>query len=528
MDIKRILHLAVILGLALQIRLSMAQPYQPNWESLDARPTPEWFTDAKFGVFICWGLYSVPAWSPPGKYSEWYQYWLQQKSFNGQVHDFHTKTYGEDFEFKDFAPMFKAELWDPNAWADLLAKAGAKYMVFTTKHHSGYTMWPSAEAENTYGINYNPVKVGPKRDIVGELCTAVRAKDIKAGLYYSLYEWYHPLWKTDKARFVSEHMFPQFKDLVTRYEPDIIWSDGEWSMPWEGWRSPELLAWLFNNASNEKDLVINDRWGKGVRHNHGSFYTTEYGSGMDDDSHPWEENRGMGHSYGYNRAENLAHYRTAQELILMLADVVSRGGNLCLDIGPRADGTIPVIMQERLLQIGAWLEMNGEAIYGTRMWTNSCQWTGGKVPELKRGEYMSKFDILEQTLTPPPGQARKEVLFTSKQDTVYAITPKWPEKTLVLNDITPSNDTKVTLLETGQVLPWKHKEGHLEIKVPDFDPHKITTRQAYVFRVSHVANQKTLATPRTVKEVEQWWSTGKTLPVEINKTYPDRKLTRRL
>jgi len=515
----------VILSLLLPLQLWAAQPpYEATWESLDARPTPQWFSDAKFGVFICWGLYSVPAWTPPGRYAEWYQYWLQQKSFDGQVHDFHVKTYGEDFAFKDFAPQFKAELWDPNAWADLLAEAGAKYIVFTTKHHSGYTMWPSQEAEQTYGINYNPVKVGPKRDIVGELSAAVRRKQIRVGLYYSLYEWYHPLWQADKDRFVSEHMFPQFKDLVTRYQPDLIWADGEWSMGAEQWRSPELLAWLFNNAPNEQDLVINDRWGKGARHKHGGFYTTEYGSGMDDDAHPWEEDRGMGHSYGYNRAENLADYNTAQELILMLADVVSRGGNLCLDIGPRADGTIPVIMQERLLQIGKWLKTNGAAIYGTRMWDRSCQWSEGQVPEMKRGEYMVKFNILEQTVTPPPGQARKEVLFTCKEDDLFAITPKWPGQRLVLRDVRPSNKTAVTFLETGERLPWQRKGGDLEITMPEFDPERIQGRYAFVFRISQAAKPKAAVVPNTVEEVAQWWQTGRTLPVEINEAYPLREL----
>ncbi len=483
--------------------LCLGAVYQPNWESLDARPTPAWFTEAKFGVFICWGLYSVPAWMPPGQYAEWYQQRLQSKAFKGQVHDFHVKTYGEDFAFKDFAPMFKAELWDPNAWADLLQEAGAKYMVFTTKHHSGYTMWPSKEAEQTYGVNYNPVKVGPQRDIVGELSAAMRRKDIRVGLYYSLYEWYHPLWISDRPRFVAEHMFPQFKDLVTRYRPDLVWSDGEWSMPADQWRSAELMAWLFNQAPNEKDLVINDRWGKGARHKRGSFYTTEYGSGMDDDSHPWEENRGMGHSYGYNRAENLEHYRSNRELILMLADVVSRGGNLCLDIGPRADGTIPVIMQERLKQIGAWLKINGEAIYGTRMWERSCQWSAGTIPSLKRGEYMSKFNILEQTVSPPPGQARKEILFTAKQDTVYAMTPKWPGKTLIIKDIRPSANTEVTLLETGQRLSWKREQGGMHLTLPAFDPDRIKGRTAYAFRISHIIKSDLPRHPKTVEDIEK-------------------------
>jgi alpha-L-fucosidase len=431
-------------------------------------------------------LYSVPAWTPKGKYAEWYQYWLKEKSFEGKVYDFHIRTYGKEFKFKDFAPMFKAELWDPDQWADLIKKAGAKYIVFTTKHHSGYTMWPSRHAEQTYGENYNPAKVGSKRDIVGDLAVAMRRKNIKVGLYYSLYEWYHPLWKSDKKRFVEEHMFPQFKDLVTRYSPDIIWSDGEWEMEWEKWRSPELLAWLFNNAANEKDLVINDRWGKGIRHKHGGFYTTEYGSGMDDDSHPWEENRGMGFSYGYNRAEDLKDYRSAQELILMLIDIVSRGGNLCLDIGPRADGTIPVIMQERLLQIGAWLDTNGQAIYGTRMWKKPCQWSAGNIPKTERKEYISRFNILEQTIAPPEGQAYKEVVFTYKGRNLYAITPKWPGKELILKDIKPGSDTDVIFLETKEKLAWKADNNNLVITIPVFDTNKIKNQQAYAFRISDI------------------------------------------
>jgi alpha-L-fucosidase len=484
---KKNICVLFFLVILVQVKFAAGQrKYQPNWESIDARPTPKWFTDAKFGIAICWGLYSVPAWTPKGTYAEWYQYRLREKSFEGKVYDFHVRTYGKDFEFKDFAPMFKAELWDPDEWADLFAKAGAKYIVFTTKHHSGYTLWPSLQAEQTYGENYNPVKVGPKRDIVGDLAAAVRKKNIKIGLYYSLYEWYHPLWQSDKKRFVEEHMFPQFKDLVTRYRPDVVWSDGEWEMEWEKWRSPELLAWLFNNAPNEKDLVINDRWGKGIRHKHGGFYTTEYGSGMDDDSHPWEEIRGMGFSYGYNRAENLEDYRSAQELILMLIDVVSRGGNLCIDIGPRADGRIPVIMQERLMQIGAWLDTNGEAIYGTRMWKVPCQWSAGNIPKTERKEYMSKFNILEQTVAPPEGQAFKEVLFTFKNKILYAITTKWPGKELILKDIKPGGETEVIYLETKEKLVWKKDGNNLVINVPELDMKKIKSQHAYVFSISDI------------------------------------------
>ena len=143
-------------------------------------------------------------------------------------------------------------------------------------------------------------------------------------------------------------MFPQFKDLVTRYKPSIIFSDGEWDMPSAEWRSPELLAWLFNESPVKDEVVINDRWGKDTRHKHGGYWTTEYTPGMSGMDHPWEESRGMGFSYGYNRAERLEDYHTGRELVIMLVDLVSRGGNLLLDIGPDADGTIPVIMEERL------------------------------------------------------------------------------------------------------------------------------------------------------------------------------------
>ncbi len=476
--------LTILLLVALTAR---AQQFEPNWESIDSRPTPEWYQDAKFGVFICWGLYSVPAWNPVGEYAEWYQHSLQQKGHNGQVTDFHNKTYGENFKFKDFAPMFKAELFDADEWAEMFEKAGAKYIVFTTKHHSGYTMWPSKEAEETYGINYNPTKVGPMRDLTGEICEAVRKKDIKAGLYYSLYEWYHPLYQTDIPRFVEEHFHPQFKDLVTKYNPAIIWTDGEWEQSSDTWRSTELLSWWFNNAPNLDELVINDRWGNDCRHKHGGFYTTEYGSGMDNDSHPWEESRGIGSSYGLNRAEKLADYRSSQELILMLIDLVSRGGNLCLDIGPAADGSIPVIMEERLLQIGEWLKVNGEAIYGTRMWETACQWSDGEMPSTKRGEYMSGFNILKETIDPDPGQAVKEIFFTSKQNAVYAITPNWPGSKLVISNFLPESEKiehpKVTLLLTGEELKTELKNGSLIIKLPDFHPNLLRDQVAFAFKI---------------------------------------------
>ena len=246
--------------------------------------------------------------------------------------------------------------------------SGAKYVVLTSKHHEGFALWPSKEASATWGRPWNAVEIGPNRDLLGDLTDAVRRKGLRMGLYYSLYEWYNPLWLYDKPRYVREHMFPQFKDVVTHYKPSIIFSDGEWEMTSADWHSPELLAWLFNESPVKDEVVINDRWGKDTRHKHGGYWTTEYTAGMSGIDHPWEESRGMGVSYGYNRAEDLNVYHTGRELVIILVDTVSRGGNLLLDIGPNADGTIPVIMEERLTQIGDWLKINGEAIYGTKPW----------------------------------------------------------------------------------------------------------------------------------------------------------------
>ena len=226
--------LACLAVMCVQAKTQGAQEmrYEANWASIDKRPTPQWWVDAKLGIFIHWGVYSVPAWSVRGQYSEWY--WNRitgDKAKNGPWWQYHAKTYGANFPYAGFAPMFKAELYDPNQWADIFARSGARYVVVTSKHHDGYCMWPSQEANRSWGRPWNSADIGPGRDLLGELTTAVRARGIHMGIYYSLYEWYNPLWVTDRPLYVEKHMFPQFKDVVTRYHPEVIFSDGEWDMP---------------------------------------------------------------------------------------------------------------------------------------------------------------------------------------------------------------------------------------------------------------------------------------------------------
>src|SRR5581483_4087827 len=188
--------------------------------------------------------------------------------------------------------------------------SGARYVALTSKHHEGFTLWRSVQANHSWGRAWNSVDIGPKRDLVLDLCEAGRRKGLEMGIYYSLYEWYNPLWLSNKQRFVSEHLFPQFKDIVTHVKPAIIFSDGEWELTSAEWRSPELLTWLYNESPVAEHVVVDDRWGKDTRHKHGGYYTTEYTSGMQQSQHPWEESRGMGYSYGYNRMESLKDYHT--------------------------------------------------------------------------------------------------------------------------------------------------------------------------------------------------------------------------
>jgi alpha-L-fucosidase len=470
----RRLMLLAVLGFVAQ---AQAQRVEPTWESVDARPTPEWWTDAKFGIFIHWGVYSVPAFAPKGEYAEWYWERLgrpgnaasaRDQEIRAQTRAFHERHYGRDFDYEQFAPQFRAELFDAAAWAKMFGSAGAKYVVLVSKHHDGFALWPSKEADASWGRPWNSVAVGPKRDIAGELATAVRREGLEFGFYYSLYEWFNPLWLAgDTGAYVEKHLFPQFKDLVVRYRPTVIFSDGEWDLPSEQWRAPALLAWLYNDSPVAKTVVVNDRWGKESRHKHGGYYTTEYGAGLPGATHPWEENRGIGHSYGYNRNEDLADYATGERLLLTLVDTVSRGGNLLLNVGPTADGRIPVEMQDRLAYLGRWLAVNGEAIYGTRTFRDGAQWSAGRRQELDTStNYRAKYDVEKLTLKPDPGDARKEILFTRKGDVVYAILPRYPTGPLTIRGLAPAKGARVRLLGGTADLDWRQRGGDVVISMP--------------------------------------------------------------
>jgi len=463
--------------------------YSANWESLDKRPVPGWYMDAKFGIEFHWGIYSVPAWAPTHNglpYAEWYWKKISDEVSTNVWWQYHKKNFGENFKYADFAPQFRAELFHAEQWADLFARSGAKYVVPTSKHHDGFCLWPSAEASRDWGRPWNSVETGPHRDLLGEMAAAVRQRGLKFGLYFSLYEWFNPIYLTNKEEYVSKHMIPQFKDVVTRYQPAVVYTDGEWDLPSEEWRSPEVLAWLFNESPCKDEVVINDRWGKETRHKHGGFYTSEYGAGLKDASHPWEESDGMAYSYGYNRAEQLEDYKSPRQLVLMLCDLVSRGGNFFLNIGPRADGGIPVIMEERLLQMGDWLKVNGEAIYGTRCAARSCQWSEGKRPSQRYGQYRIKYNLMEQVgQEPKNGIAVKQAFFTQKPDALYAIVPEWPSDPMILHDVKVPGQATITMLGVDAPLKYEVQNSDLIIHPPNLKPGQEPCHYAYTFKIPH-------------------------------------------
>ena len=468
---KKIITLTLIL---LQLSMVKAQEYQNTWASLDSRPIPTWFEDAKFGIFIHWGVYSVPAWRKlePGlyaSYAEWYYARVMYNPDNGGQ-EFHNKNYGKDFEYRDFAPLFKAELFDPVFFANLFKRSGAKYVVLTSKHHDGYSLWPT---KSPYKKNWNSMDIGPKRDLVGELTAAVKSAGLKMGLYYSIIEWesswthrtesgyYIPdklvkKYKIPEDEYVDKHLIPQLKELVNEYKPSLIFSDGgEWDGSEEYFKTKEFLAWLYNESPVKNEIVVNDRFAKDMPGKHGDYFSSEYKDMKNAKIfHPWEESRGIGGSYGFNRAENIDDYNSSEELIHELIDIVSRGGNLLLNVGPTSDGRIPVIMQQRLIDIGLWLDINGEAIYKTRKRFVSSQSYGNQ-----------------------------KIYFTTKKNVLFCIFTQWDD-TIEIDLLNGENVKNIKILGYDGVLKYELiNNNKLKIQIPKLTVNEIPCLHAWTLKI---------------------------------------------
>jgi alpha-L-fucosidase len=446
--------------------------YRPTFESIAAHRVPAWYEDAKLGIFVHWGLYSVPGWAPNGAgideqvasagwesmlannpYAEWYQNSLRLGDTPTRRH--HLETYGRGFAYDDFAPMFRqaAARFDPGRWATLFEKVGARYMVFTTKHHDGFLMWPSPDTSPR-----KPGRFASERDIVADVAEAARAHHLRVGLYYSGgLDWtfneqpvrsYMDAYATivQDPAFVS-YATKHWHELIDRHAPSILWNDIGSPRAFD---VAGLVAAYYNAVP---DGLVNDRWsqrlpdhapGPGETINppparHYDYTTPEYASYAQITERKWEATRGIGHSFGYNANEGPEDYLSTAELVLTLVDIVSKNGNLLLNVGPMADGTIPDLQRDRLLGLGAWLDVNGEAIFETRPWLSA----EGRCDD------------------------GTQVRFTQREDALYAIILGTPAtRDVVLEGLLAADGTEVRLL--GQPDPLIHGQAvdGLQVTLP--------------------------------------------------------------
>jgi len=351
------------------------------WKEL-SRDVPQWFRDAKLGIFVHWGAYSVPAWAEPtgelgavddatwfrhNPYAEWYWNTIRFDDSPARAH--HRETYG-DAPYDDFLDAWRADAFDPGAWADLFARAGARYVIPTTKHHDGIALWdaPGTATRNT-------VRRGPLRDLVGDLASAVREAGLRFGVYYSGgLDWsisdlppldsgpaVHGIRPVDAA--YAAYAYLHVRDLVDRYRPDVLWNDIEWPDAGKHDGSLGLFQLFQHYYATMPDGVVNDRWGD----THWDYRTSEYQHGLENESaSAWENCRGIGLSFGYNQMEDTAHLLDGPGIVRHLGDVVSRGGNLLLNVGPTARGEIPELQRRSLEQLADWMRLNAAAIHDTR------------------------------------------------------------------------------------------------------------------------------------------------------------------
>lgn len=430
--------------------------YENNWESLNTRKVPEWFGKAKFGIFIHWGLYSVPGFAPKGDYAEWYGYCCNgqhsETESQKKYKEFHDKHYGGK-PYYDFINDFKGDRFDAAKWAELFKRSGAKYINIVSKHHDGYCLY-----ETEYAPGLNSAECAPKRDFLMELKNALEGTGVRFGVYHSVYEWNHPLYLENPEKYALEHLLPMLKELVEKYQPSTLFTDGEWECESSVWHSTEFLQWLYNESSVRDFIVPNDRWGKETRGRLGGNFTTEYGfieggRKIEDVEldRPFEECRGIGRSFGINKEEGCEDYLPVRELLKTLCSLVSKGGNLLLNIGPDADGTIPPIMEERLLGMGEWLAVNGEAIYDSEVYSK----------------------------TAPEG-----VYYTKRDGSIYAISERFPSKELVLPEVPYNAEYKISLLGSDAGVSFCEKNGALAVKADICSPEDIASQHLYTYKIT--------------------------------------------
>lgn len=490
------LTLATFLSATVLGKAQETKRFEPNWESIAKQyKIPEWYKDAKFGIFIHWGVYSVPAY-----HDEWYPRWMYKNDENtrGMVYDYHVATYGpvDKFGYKDFIPMFKAEKWDPQDWAKLFKESGAQYVVPVAEHHDGFSMYNSE-------INpWNSVKMGPKRDIIGELSRAIRANglhfclsshraehwwffdggrkipsDVQDTAYYSFYgparSNRKDLNNPEGEAFLKDWL-ARCKELVDKYQPELVYFDvvGSWSKEFQPYLK-QFVAHYYNQADalKREGAIINYK-GDLMPNNTGVF---DIERDVAETARPdlWQTDTSVGKkSWSYIPDEE---FKTPKQLINEFVDVVSKNGTYLLNIGPRADGTIPDEPRNLLLSFGSWLKVNGEAIYATRPAAIAAE---GPTKLQPKGPGRDKVES--------PYNAA-DVRFTKKGNVLYAIALGWPaDGKWTIKSLAEGNtsllDGKILSVEMPglkEKLKWKRTAEDLQIEAPNAKP----CDYAFAFRI---------------------------------------------
>jgi alpha-L-fucosidase len=446
-------------------------PYQDNWDSLRNNSVPDWYRDAKFGIFMHWGLYSVPAYA-----NEWYSRDMYQPNVTwDDSFKHHVATYGPQnkFGYKDFIPLFKAEKFDPAQWAQVFKEAGAKYVVPVAEHHDGFAMYDSDFSR------WTAAKMGPKKDLIGMEAKAYRAEGLVFGC--SSHRAEHWWFMSGGRKFDSDVRDPQYADfygpaaedysapsedyvrnwlarsceLVDKYHPQLIYFD--W---WIG-EQPAFTPYLKKFAAYYYDRAA--EWGEGVVLNTKdkafvpgtAVQDVEKGKLPGINPVPWQTDTSVSwKSWAYLKDDQL---KDAGFLIRSLIDTVSRNGNLLLDIGPKPDGTLPEDQVKILLQIGDWLKVNGEAIYGTRPWI-----AYGEGPTQETGGKFSESDIKYQ---------QGDLRFTRKGNKLYILALVAPTQpvtvTLLGKQAAPGLAVKgVSLLGSAETVQWQRNDDGLVLSPP--------------------------------------------------------------
>lgn len=461
----------------------MDEKFKASWNSLRNHSTPRWFRDAKFGIYTHWGVYSVPACGPNGT---WYPYNMYIEGTEQYKH--HLKTYGgpAKFGYKDFIPQFKAEKFNPLEWADLFKRSGAKFAGPVAEHHDGFTMWDTKHSE------WNAAKMGPKRDVVGDLEKAIRKQGMKFLVALHHFEnwfffphWikefdvsdpkyaglYGPLHNLDKAPgrktfFDQEYPSKEFldmwlaksKEVVDKYRPEVVWFDFGLGRVQEHYKR-EFLAHYYNRGQE---------WGKEVAVTY-KMHDLPPGTGVLDYElgrmdrltyNEWITDTSVDQIGAWSYVEG-AGFKSTTKLVHNLVENVSKNGYLLLNVGPKADGEIPVAAKKAMLGMGEWLAVNGEAIFDTVAWM-----TYGEGPTKMDtvGMFSERKDV---------DYTADDIRFTVKDDFLYAICLGWPKKEILIKAgkrLHEKEIQSVRMLGVDKELSWEYKAEGLSVRMPEKKP----------------------------------------------------------